>query len=91
MLPVPIRLPNLLRLISIYFVTTDRKEIVMPVYDLAKILEEIHWEDYAEFDNPPEFAVPEEKEQKLQKLLAKCNNGSEEAKNNNARLVKTPK
>ena len=23
----------------------------MPVFDLAKILEEIHWEEYAEFDN----------------------------------------
>ena len=44
----------------------------MPVYDLA----EIHWEDYAEFDNPPEFATPKEKERKLLKLLSKCNNVS---------------
>ena len=50
----------------------------MPVYDLAKILDEIHWEDYAEFDDPPEFATPKEKEQKLLKLLSGCNNGSEE-------------
>ena len=54
----------------------------MPVYDLA----EIHWEDYAEFDNPPEFVTPEEK--KLQKLLSKFSNRSEETKDNNACLVK---
>ncbi|MBP3856336.1 MAG: hypothetical protein IK990_12075 [Ruminiclostridium sp.] len=60
----------------------------MPVYDLAKILDEIHWEDYAEFDNPPEFVTPEEKEKKLQKLLSKYSNRSEETKDNNARLVK---
>ena len=54
----------------------------MPVYDLAKILDEIHWEDYAEFDNPPEFATPEEKEKKLQKLLSKFSNSSEKAKDN---------
>ena len=27
----------------------------MPKYDLAKILDEIHWENYAEFDNPPHY------------------------------------
>lgn len=63
----------------------------MPVFDLAKILEKMHWEDYAELDDPPELATPEEKEKKLQKLLSKCNNSSEEAKDNNARLVKMPK
>lgn len=36
----------------------------MPVYDLAKILDEIHWKKYAEFDDPPEFATPKKKEQK---------------------------
>ena len=61
----------------------------MPVFDLAKILDEIHWEDYAEFDDPPELATPEEKELKLQKLLSRYNNGSKDAKDNNARLVKT--
>ena len=59
---------------------------------LLSALGRILAEDYvAEFDNPPEFVTPEEKEKKLQKLLSKFSNRSEEAKDNNARLVKTPK
>ena len=38
----------------------------MPVFDLAKILEEIHWEEYAEFDNPPHCGPSPEFKRKMQ-------------------------
>ena len=59
----------------------------MPVLDLGKILEEIHWEEYAEFDNPPVFATAEEKEQRLQRLFAASQKRSE---NNSAEAKEPP-
>ena len=41
----------------------------MPVFDLAKILEEIHWEKYAEFDNPPHYEPSPEFKRKMQGRL----------------------
>lgn len=41
----------------------------MPVFDLAKILEEIHWEKYAEFDNPPHYEPSPEFNRKMQGRL----------------------
>ena len=41
----------------------------MAVFDLAKILEEIHWEEYAEFDNPPHCEASPEFKQKMQERL----------------------
>ena len=41
----------------------------MPVFDLAKILEEIHWKEYAEFDNPPHCEPSLEYKRKMQKRL----------------------
>ena len=49
----------------------------MLVLDLGKILEEIHWEEYAEFDNPLEFATSEEKDLKFQRLSEVCSIRSE--------------
>ena len=41
----------------------------MPVFDLAEILEEIHWEEYAEFDNPPHCEPSPEFKRKMQEQL----------------------
>ena len=41
----------------------------MPVFDLAEKLEEIHWKEYAEFDNPPHYEPSLEYKRKIQKRL----------------------
>ena len=41
----------------------------MPVFDLAKILEEIHWEEYAEFDDPLHYDSSPEFKRKMQERL----------------------
>ena len=43
----------------------------MPVFDLGKILEEIHWEEYAEFDDPPHSEPSPEFKRKMQKLFGR--------------------
>ena len=41
----------------------------MPVFDLAKILEEIHCEDYEVFDNPSHYESSPDFKRKMQERL----------------------
>lgn len=41
----------------------------MPIFDLAKILEEVHDEKYAEFNEPPHIEPSEDFKHKMQMLL----------------------
>ena len=41
----------------------------MPAFDLAKILDEVHWEEYAEYDDPLHYEPSPEFKRKMQERL----------------------